>query len=212
MNCRKRWLGVLGVVLTAAALAIVLPGCGEDEAASGWDPELRISVRVIHADRAVDVELTEQPVVEGRVAYEGPEMTEGAENWKASHDYRGVELAGVVEWAVGLEGVETVTLVALDGWHKTLPGAVLDGTTPAGAAILALSVDEEPPTEWDDSPLLVFLPEDERFSNDDMLDALGPEYVHYFGNTPSTTGLMVKGVAFLVINYDGGPLPTLADL
>jgi len=211
---RRRCLVVVLVlaVATAISLSIVLLRRGADEAPDGWDPELRVSVRVIYGDRTVDVELTEQPAVGGRVAYEGPKLTEGVENWKAAHAYRGVDLAGLLERAVGLDAVETATLVALDGWHKTLPRPVLDGTTPAGTAILALSVDGEPSAEWDDAPMLVFLPEDERFSVRDMLDALGPDDAHYYGDLPSATGLMVKGVAFLVVNYDGGPLPTLADL
>ena len=196
----------------AVVLWIVLPRRSADEACDGWDPELRVSVRVIDGDRSVDAELTERPPVAGRVAYEGPALVGGEENWKEAHDYRGVELAGVLDEAIGLDGVETVTAVALDGWHKTLPRSVLDGATAAGTVILALAVDREPPADWDDAPMLVFLPGDERFGVLDMLDALGPEHAHSFGDVPSATGTMVKGVAFLVVNYEGGPLPTLADL
>jgi len=214
MNRRRGLaIGVLVVALAAAvSLSLALPRREAERAVDGWDPGLLAPVRVIHGDRTVDVELTEHSPVSGRVAYEGPALAEGEDNWKPPHVYRGVDLACVIDAAFGLEGVETVTAVALDGWHKTLPRAALDGTTPAGTAILALSVDEEPSAEWDDAPLLVFLPEDERLSNDDMLSAFGRDWSHYFGDTPSTTGMMVKGVAFLVVNYDGGPLPTLADL
>jgi len=213
MSRRRCLVVVLGLVVVAIIVfLIVLPRRGADETPGTWDPELRASVRVIHGDLSIDVELTEQPVVEGRVAYEGPALVEGEENWKPSHTYLGVGLADLLDEAIGLDAVETVTAVALDGWHKTLPRSVLEGTTSAGTVVLALSVDGEPPLEWDDAPMLVFLPEDERFSVRDMLDALGPEYAHYFGDEPSTTGLMVKGVTFLVVNYDGGPLPTLSDL
>ena len=211
-SCRG-WIVVLLLGLIAAAVALILlrrPGA--EEPPNAWGADLEVSVRVIRADRAVDVELTDLPETRGRVAYEGPRVGEGEGNWKAAYDYSGVGLGEIIERSVGLDEVETVTVVALDGWHKTLPGDVLGGMTPAGTAMLALARDGEPTEEWDDTPMLVFLPEDERFSNQDMLDALGPDNAHYYGDAPSATGLMVKGVAFLVVNYDGGPLPTLADL
>ena len=215
MNARRRAviLTLFGAALVVAvALPIVLHEPRTGQASDAWDTDVHFAVRVIDGERAYDVELTEYPAISGRVAYEGPALAGGEDNWKAAHDYRGVDLGAVVDRTIGLGAVETVTLVALDGWHKTLPGSTLEGGTPCGKLILALSVDGEPAGEWDDAPLLVFLPEDERLSNQDMLDALGPDDAHYFGDRPSSTGLMVKGVAFLIVNYDGGPLPTLADL
>jgi len=215
VNARRRAVILIlsGVALVlAVALPIVVHEPRTGQAADAWDTDVRFAVRVIDGERAYNVELTEYPAISGRVAYEGPALAGGEDNWKAAHDYRGVDLSAVVDRTIGLGAVETVTLVALDGWHKTLPGSVLEGGTPCGKLILALSVDGEPAAEWNDAPLLVFLPEDERFSNQDMLDAVGPDGAHYFGDQPSSTGLMVKGVAFLIVNYDGGPLPTLADL
>ncbi len=210
---RWGWVLVFGAVLVVAVgLALEFRRSPTEKPSGAWDDGVRLAVWVIDEDRTYDAELTEYPVVSGRVAYEGPTLTEGEENWKAAHVYRGVDLRAVIDWAVGLDGIETLTLVALDGWHKTLPRGVLEGRTPAGTAILALSVDGESPDEWDDAPMLVFLPEDERFSNQDMLDALGPEGAHYFGERPSSAGLMVKGVVFLVVDYDGGRLPMLSDL
>jgi len=58
--------------------------------------------------------------------------------------------------------------------------------------------------------MLVFLPEDGRFSNDGMLKAFSPELSHYYAGRPSTTGFMVKNVSYLIVNYDGGALPDLA--
>jgi len=215
----RRLFALLPIVGVAIALAIALPlvrrqphGEPLPSGTDRWEEGLRFPVRVVDGDLTYDVEITDYPSVGGRVAYEGPARVEGEENWKPVHDYRGVDLLSIVEDTAGLENVETLTVVALDGWNKTLPGAVLCGGTACGRVILALSVDGEPPAEWADAPVLVFLPEDERFGNQDMLDALGPDLSHYFGAQPSSTGLMVKGVVFLVVNYDGGSLPSLADL
>ena len=209
---RAPLLILAGIAVVAAAVAGALLLYEPDPPAETWEDGLHATVRIIDGDRAYDIELTDFAVVEGRVAYEGPEMIEGEANWKNPHSYRGVDLGTVIGETVGLENLETLTAVSLDGWHKTMPGAVLGGAKACGRVILALSKDGETGDAWDDGPLLVFLPEDEHFSNRDMLDALGPEYAHYFGTSPSTTGLLVKGVTFLVVDYDGGRLPTLLDL
>jgi len=204
---------VCAAVLIGGAVVLVLLLRSPSESASdGVVEEVRIPVRVVDEEHTFDLDLAVFPTVRGRVAYEGPSQGDGEENWKASHVYEGVELRAVMDQAADLDGVESVSAVALDGWHKTLSAAVLDGDTACGTAILALSVDGEASEGWEDAPMLVFLPEDERFSNQDMLDALGSDRAHYFGTLPSTTGLMVKGIRFLVLDYDGGSLPTLDDL
>ena len=209
---RNPLLILAGIAVAAAAVVGALLLHEPEPPAETWEDGLHATVRIIDGDRAYDIELTDFPVVEGRVSYEGPEMVEGEANWKDPHSYRGVDLGTVIDETIGLENLVTLTAVALDGWHKTMPSTALDGANVCGRVILALSKDGETGDAWDAGPLLVFLPEDERFSNQDMLDALGPEYAHYFGTSPSTTGLLVKGVTFLVVNYDGGALPTLLDL
>ena len=141
--------------------------------------------------------------VSGSVAYQGP-VTGEDENWKSPHEYQGIPLASLLG---ELEPGDTVAVIAGDGWHKILPAAVIAGETPAGMPILALSRDRESGDDWDSAPVLIFLPEDELFSNEDMLASVGADRAHYFGDSPSTTGMMVKGVSYLIVNYDGGPLP-----
>ncbi len=172
---------------------------------AGWSQQAGWTVYFVRGDETIPVDLAVVGEISGRVAYEGPAMTDGAENWKGIHAYTGVPLLSIVEALGGLAEGETLSVVALDGWYKTLPRAVVYGETAAGPAVLATSIDGTP--DWEDAPMLVFLPEDERFSNDDMLGAFGTELAHYFGDAPSTTGMMVKGVTYLVVDYDGSPLP-----
>ncbi len=155
----------------------------------------------------VEISLAGFPLIEGTVAYEGPAMDDGEANWKASNTYRGVSLLSVIESVGGIAAADSLGVVAVDGWYKMLPVSVLSGDTVAGVPILAVERNGESGDDWEEGPMLVFLPEDERFGNDDMLRALGPEFSHYFGEEPSTTGMMVKGVAYLVPNYDGSTLP-----
>ena len=195
---RKRQItGLVGV-----AIAIVV---GLAAAAEGpW------SVLVQDGDRVEEVtlaEFTEKLV--GTVSYQGPVLKEGEENWKSVHTYSGVAIRDLVEAIGGVAEDETVAVIATDGWYKVLPHEVIYEETVAGTPILAVARDEAEEEAWEDVPVLIFLPEDERFSNEDMLGALGPELSHYYGDHPSTTGFMVKNVAYLIVNYDGGELPQL---
>jgi len=143
----------------------------------------------------------------GTVAYQGPVFDESDPNWKDTSAYEGVPLAVVLALVGGLSEEDELSVISSDGFQKRLTFDVVSGATPAGAVVLALSRDDDP--DWEDEPMLVFLPEDGLFSNDDMLASLGPERAHYFGDRPSTTGMMVKNVAYLIVNYDGEPLPPL---
>jgi hypothetical protein len=160
----------------------------------------------------VQVALGDFPLIEGTVAYEGPAAADGQANWKSAYTYKGVSVAAILASVSGLASYETLGVVAVDGWYKMLPAAVIGGDTAAGTPILAIERDGQSGEDWEDAPVLIFLPEDEGFSNQDMLDALGAEFAHYFGDQPSTTGLMVKGVSYLVPNYDGGSLPLQPEL
>jgi hypothetical protein len=143
--------------------------------------------------------------VTGTVAYQGPVFNADHENWKEAHTYSGALIRNLLSVVDGMNGGDRLAVVATDGYYKEIPYEALYGSTPAGDAILALTKDGESTTE--SAPILVFLPEDELFSNDDMLSSLGEDLSHYYSGRPSTTGMMVKDVAYLIVNYDGGALP-----
>ena len=155
----------------------------------------------------VEISLGDFPLIEGVVAYEGPASDDGGANWKEASTYRGVSVLSILESAGEVSTTVPLGMVAVDGWYKMLPGSVLTGDTVAGVPILALERDGLSGDAWEDGPMLIFLPEDASFSNEDMLTALGSNFSHYFGDKPSTTGMMVKGVTYLVPNYDGATLP-----
>ncbi len=190
---RRNWVGAMGVILAVAGLSAIAMG------ADTW------SVIVQNGDRVVQADL---PLLEisagGTVAYEGPALSDGAENWKSAKTYHGIPVAAVLSEVGGMGPDDVLSVIAGDGYTKKLPYSVLSGNTPAGMPILGLEVG----SDGEDGPTFVFLAPDERFSNADMLAALGTEYSHYYGGTtPSATGLLVKGVAYLIVNYDGSALP-----
>jgi hypothetical protein len=193
---RRVLIGALTTVLVLAGLSAASAG------ATSW------IVTVQNGDRVVQVDLPLMTVsAGGTVAYQGPAMSDGAENWKDSKTYAGIALSAILSEVGGMAAGDVLSVIAGDGCMKKLPYAAIHGETPAGTPILGLEVG----TDGEDAPTLVFLASDERFSNDDMLAALGPEYAHYYGDKPSTTGLLVKSVAYLIVNYDGGDLPMASE-
>jgi len=170
-----------------------------------------LSVLLQRDTQVVQVSLVDYRQVTGAVAYQGPVLKEGEEDWKSAHTYSGVAIRPLVEAIGGLAEDETVAVIATDGWYKVLPYEVIYEETVAGTPILALARDGTEGEAWEDVPMLTFLPEDEQFSNEDMLEVFGPGLSHYYADHPSTTGFMVKNVAYLVVNYDGGPLPSFTE-
>ena len=193
--------GQLGLWMLLALLAVGSVAVAEEA----------LSVYVQTDAGFVEVALGGFPLLEGTVAYEGPAVDDGTANWKDPHTYEGVALRDILTAAGGFEEAATWGVVAVDGWYKSLPVAVLFGDTAAGIPVLAVERDGEAGDDWEDAPMLLFLPEDGTFSNEDMLAAVGPELAHYFGDKLSTTGLMVKGVAYLVPDYSAEDLPLLPD-
>ena len=193
---RRVLIGTLTIILVLAGLVAMAAG------ATSW------LVTVQNGDRVVQVSLPLTSIsAGGTVAYEGPAMSDGAENWKAAKTYAGIALSAILSEVGGMATGDVLSVLAGDGYAKRLPYAAIYGDTPAGTPILGLEVG----TDGEDAPILVFLASDERFSNDDMLAALGPDYAHYYGDKPSTTGLLVKNVAYLIVNYDGANLPTATE-
>lgn len=139
---------------------------------------------------------------EGRVRYQGPVFNPDNPNWKPVHHYRGVPLSEVLQVLAPLREGDLVWVIAGDGYAKALPLPVVLGETPLGTPILAFSQDGVEVPAWQGGPQLVFLAPDGEVSNQDQLAALG-EHAHYFRGTPSATGLLVKGVRWVVVNWDG---------
>ncbi|MGD9675360.1 MAG: hypothetical protein AB7V19_01575 [Candidatus Bipolaricaulia bacterium] len=186
----------LGVVVTAVVLLSVAAGASL--------PPIYVKVD----DASAWVALDGFTKVQGTVAYQGPVSDPADPNWKGEATYTGVRLADLVASVGAVSAEALVSVIATDGYGKVIPASALSGGTAAGDVILA--TDRGDP-EWEGAPMLVFLAPDGRFSNDDMLATFGETYSHYFGDKPSTTGLMVKNVAYVIVNYDGGTLPDLSE-
>lgn len=195
MRFMRKWLWIVLVTLLA------LPALAEPGA-----------VLVKSGETVVSLSLASLSTVQGTVAYQGPVFDAANPNWKDPRTYVGVLLSDLVARVGGVKTGDVVSVIASDGYRKDLPAAVLLGETPAGRPILAIGEIGADPATWANGAMLVFLAPDERFSNDDMLASFGPTLAHYYsGTTPSTTGFLVKNVAYLVVNYDGGVLPTAEE-
>jgi len=194
-----RW--VLGAVVFGAVAAGVIVLVLRRGPSEPQMPPLPVFVN--HGERQVEVDLLQLPRETWRVAYQGPALAPGDENWKISHIYSGVRLSDVLAAIDPLAEGDMISAVAGDGWAKALPTNVLSGETEAGEIMLALSREGGDTDPWDDAPMLVFAPPDGVFSNRDMLLSFGPDLAHYHAGKPSTMGFLVKSVLYLIVNYDG---------
>lgn len=186
--------------LATALLVLVLGLCTTVFAGTG------ISVFVQKGNQVVEVGFANASQVTGTVAYQGPVFNTDNENWKDAHTYSGVLISDLLSAVGGMGEGDLLAVVATDGYYQQVPYDVIYDTTLAGEAILADSKDGE--GGFSGSPIFVLLPQDERFSNEDMLNSFGESLSHYYSGRASSTGLMVKDVAYLIVNYDGGALPT----
>ncbi|MCR4392567.1 MAG: molybdopterin-dependent oxidoreductase [Candidatus Acetothermia bacterium] len=176
-------------------LAVVLVAL----AVGAWAQAVLVQV----GDRSLAVDLADDlwPTLSGTVRYQGPTLSPNDPNWKPAHSYRGIPLAPLVEALGGMQEGDLLHVIAVDGYTKALPRAVVTGQSPLGTPILAFERDGVRIPAWEEGPELVFLPADGAVSNEDMLAALG-ERAHFFQGLPSTTGLLVKAVQWLVVNWD----------
>ncbi|MEE8566323.1 MAG: hypothetical protein V3S76_01080, partial [Candidatus Bipolaricaulota bacterium] len=165
------------------------------------------TVIVQKGEQVIKMSLDSYPQMSGIVAYQGPVLGEGQEAWKDSHAYIGVRINEMLAEVGGMNEGDRLAVVAIDGYYKELPYEVIYKGVVSGDPILAVDMDGIGAAEWEDAPMLVFLPDDERFGNADMLQAFGEDLAHYYAGSPSTTGFLVKNVSYLIVNYDGGMLP-----
>ena len=204
---RKRRLAVGAIaLLTVVSIAFGLCVFGESETT-----RINLTATVSKEDDRVEINLGDYTQHTGTVAFQGPVMTEGNENWKPAHSYVAVSLKDLVQAVGGMEPGDTLQVAAIDGYSKTIPYNVVYEETPAGLACLAIAEDGVVGLDWEDSPVLLFLPDDKMFSNEDMLTAFGEEFAHYYIDTPSTTGLQVKNVTFLTVVGDEDRAPAATD-
>ena len=169
------------------------------------------SVLIQKGDVVIEAILATYSQTAGTVAYQGPVMQAGKENWEPAYRYTGVEIRELLAAVGAMASADVLTVVAADGYQKAIPYDVLYGETPVGRIILAVTRDGSEPPAWQGAPALVLLPQDERLSNEDMLEAFGEAHAHFYApDQPSAKGFLVENVACLIVNYAGGALPTKA--
>jgi len=175
------------------ALAVSLIGC----AAIG-----AVAVTVVSGSDRIEVDTATLKEVHGVVSYQGG----GEDNWTDTLSYTGVAVSDLLAAVGGVSEEDTVSFVSSDGFFRTVPATAI-GERFEGAAILALSAEGTDET-WDEAPLLVFLPSDETFGTQDMIALVGPTFSD---GLRSAKSLMVRNVAYVVVNYEGQDLSADVD-
>ncbi|MCG3219359.1 MAG: molybdopterin-dependent oxidoreductase [Candidatus Heimdallarchaeota archaeon] len=115
-------------------------------------------------------DLVHFPKAEGFSSYENQ-----FNNWRGYGYYRGFNLIDLINEVGGMSEHGYLTFEASDDYSINISYANIfpNETTYTfqGSCVLAYSFNSSYPPDWDEGYRLVFLPEDEGFSNDDLINS-----------------------------------------
>lgn len=123
-------------------------------------------------------------------------------NWRGQGIYKGVRVSDLIELVDGISQDDNVTIYSTDGYNQTYCYNNIyntwSNTSIQGEMILVYSYNGTMMPEWENGPMIVFLPPDGAYSNQDCLDTSYPEQgcqVYL-----SAGSRWVKNVAKIVVN------------
>jgi len=126
-----------------------------------------------------DIELTMEDLlamdrVEGESSYQN-----FFTNWRAEGTYEGVKVSDLLEMLGGMSEGQNITVSANDGYNQTYCWRNVyndwDDQTVQGDMVLAYGFNGTRVPEWEDGPMIVFIPDDGAYSNDDCLNTSCPD-------------------------------------
>lgn len=123
-------------------------------------------------------------------------------NWRGQGIYKGVRVSDLLGLVDGISQDDNVTIYSTDGYNQTYcynnVYNAWSNTSLQGEMILAYSYNGTMMLEWENGPMIVFLPPDGAYSNQDCLDTSCPEQgCHIY---PSAGSRWVKNVTKIVVN------------
>lgn len=133
-------------------------------------------------------ELKEMDAVTGTVSFQNR-----FDNWNEPAEYRGVALSSLVP---DMEPTDVLEVTAEDGFSQKFSYRQIfpseTNRNIQGDIILAYSRDGVSVPDWEDGPMIAVLPEDERFSNTDLM--MTRSLVSDYNHQSSAGSLWVKNV------------------
>lgn len=111
--------------------------------------------------------------------------------------FKAIRISFLLAYLKGIDKDATVHIVASDGYSQIIPYELCITDSALGSPYLAYSKNGE--KEY----CFTFKPEDGLVTNAEMFSVLGEEYSKYRKGIPSASGMMVKGISHIIINWDG---------
>ncbi|MHA1912328.1 MAG: hypothetical protein ACTSYA_11610 [Candidatus Kariarchaeaceae archaeon] len=137
-------------------------------------------------------DLSHFPKAEGYSSYENQ-----FSNWRGYGYYIGVNIADLINEVGGMSEQGYITFEASDGYSINISYANIYPNETIysyqGSCVLAYSYNSSFPPDWDEGYRLVFLPEDEGFSSNDLINSTNLEDY-------SAGSLWVQNVVKIIIN------------
>jgi|GEM_PF-882298 len=166
-----------GVIALIVVLAIIIAPLGYLYLTSedGERPIITVSLAG-KPDSAVGISLEDllgMDALEGDSSYQN-----NFGNWRGHGHYKGVLIRDLVEMVYQMGPDDNITIYASDGYNQTYCHRNVyntwDDTSIQGDMILAYEFNGTRIPEWDEGPMVVFLPGDGTYSNDDLLNTSCP--------------------------------------
>ena len=149
------------IVVVAMLIAIPLVYLTMDDSPEDTDGAL---LTIMGTSMSLD-QLKEMDTVTGTVSFQNR-----FDNWKEPAEYTGVKLSDLVE---DMQSTDILVVTATDGYsqrfsHRQIFPSEINWAV-QGDVILAYKQGDTSVPDWEDGPMIVVLPEDERFSNADLM-------------------------------------------
>jgi len=172
-------LGSQGKLVAVLVGVIVLVGASIGAIVLMQQPSAGPSTDVIRKDGTqLTITLAQMQSMDSVEAYGAYENSYG--NPRGNGTYKGVNVSDLIDLAGGMESTDLIVVNASDGYSVTFPYEKVYPSSSIhdlqGDMILAYSYNGTTVPEWELGLRIIFLPEDEYYSNDDANATTSSEY------------------------------------
>ena len=192
MNLNKILAFVIVLSMFSAVGVALLPGTvsASDDTTS--------EVTIVGSIGSQTLNLTELQAMTAQSGYS--KVQNKYDNWRGEGNYTGVLISDLVDMVGGMEPGDSLTVESSDGWSNTYSyynvyNAWAD-TSIQGDMVLAYEYEGDLVPTYEDGLKIVMLPDDEEYSNADMLNSTTLDM-----GASSAGSLWAKYVSTMTVNY-----------
>lgn len=135
------------------------------------------------------------PMESFETSYESYLANDGVSPKKST--YEGVRLSFLLNYVGAVKDSDVIYLIASDGYFQAIPKNVCDGFTALGIPFIAIAKNGK------EGIYFAFKTDDGLIENTEMHRVLGDEFSKYREGILSASGMQIKGLEYVVVNWNG---------